>query len=707
MDAIRPRRQVVIKSRDVSTPRSPHVRPSKPPTHAPPATAADPLKAAGLRAETQRFLHAIAVLGPGIPVDLVAGMFDAPIGRAMSMIDEAVSAGVLSCADGGVAFTSEGLRSAALSQVPRDLRAAMHRQLGAALLDRGDNPRAAARHVAAGAVAGHRPALALLDQTVRQLACHPAEAARLATLSFELTIDSSPERLPRCVAAVEALISAGGLARAVALARCELSQERRVDPWTARLHLAMSSVALLRGEPAAAAHEVACVLREADLDAQVRDNAARTQVWCALASGDRAAAAALAATMLAEEGTRASEATLATALGAFAELAWDDGRTSAALALTGAAIRRLDHQECPELLPRLRLAEMHVALGDFMEAGHVIAEAATEPLARASASGTGLALARANLALATGRIGEAVEQADSARAMSERSGTTVFRRDALCLLARVNLLLGDLRGAEECMAEHREVGTAAVEEAPVASWVSVAVAEAQDGPLAALAAARRLVEGTKTSSRLLLDLPGLAPWLTRLACAAGDMRLGKDVVDQVKRLSEANPGVPVLVAAYDHARGLLEGDIDSVTRAARVWSNPWASASGLEDAGCLHLAGGRSADARSALAEALDGYQTAQADRDSARVRARLRRLGVRRSHGTRKQRPVEGWDSLTDSEQRVVHVIAQGLTTAQAAQRLFLSPHTIDSHVRHSFRKLGVNSRVELTRIVLQHEPV
>jgi DNA-binding CsgD family transcriptional regulator len=51
--------------------------------------------------------------------------------------------------------------------------------------------------------------------------------------------------------------------------------------------------------------------------------------------------------------------------------------------------------------------------------------------------------------------------------------------------------------------------------------------------------------------------------------------------------------------------------------------------------------------------------------------------------------------------------VIAQGLTTAQAAQRLFLSPHTIDSHVRHSFRKLGVNSRVELTRIVLQHEPV
>jgi DNA-binding CsgD family transcriptional regulator len=237
--------------------------------------------------------------------------------------------------------------------------------------------------------------------------------------------------------------------------------------------------------------------------------------------------------------------------------------------------------------------------------------------------------------------------------------------------------------------------------------VSVAIAEAQDGPLAALAAARRLVEGIKTSSRLLLDVPHVAAWLTRLACATGDTRLGKDVVEQINRLSDANPGVPVLVAAYDHARGLLEGDVDSVTRAARVQGNPWASASGLEDAGCLHLAAGRCAEARSALSEALERYRTAQADRDGARVRARLRRLGVRRSHGSRKQRPAEGWDSLTDSEQRVIHVIAQGLTTAQAAQRLFLSPHTVDSHLRHSFRKLGVNSRVELTRIVLRHEPV
>ncbi|MDX6232824.1 MAG: hypothetical protein QOH68_1824, partial [Nocardioidaceae bacterium] len=169
---------------------------------------------------------------------------------------------------------------------------------------------------------------------------------------------------------------------------------------------------------------------------------------------------------------------------------------------------------------------------------------------------------------------------------------------------------------------------------------------------------------------------------------------------------DANPGLPALVAAHDHARGLLERDVDSVARAARGWSNPWACASGLEDAGCLQVAAGRSAEARSALSEALDRYQTVHAARDSARVRSRLRRLGVRRSHGRRMRRTEEGWDSLTDAERRVVHVIAQGFTTAQTAHRLFLSPHTIDSHVRHSFRKLGVKSRVELTRVVLQHEP-
>jgi len=48
-----------------------------------------------------------------------------------------------------------------------------------------------------------------------------------------------------------------------------------------------------------------------------------------------------------------------------------------------------------------------------------------------------------------------------------------------------------------------------------------------------------------------------------------------------------------------------------------------------------------------------------------------------------------------------VVELVAEGLTNRGVAVRLFLSPRTVDSHLRHIFRKLDVNSRIDLVRIV------
>jgi DNA-binding CsgD family transcriptional regulator len=62
--------------------------------------------------------------------------------------------------------------------------------------------------------------------------------------------------------------------------------------------------------------------------------------------------------------------------------------------------------------------------------------------------------------------------------------------------------------------------------------------------------------------------------------------------------------------------------------------------------------------------------------------------------------RPSFGWESLTDSEHTLVRLVADGLTNREAAARLYLSHHTVDSHLRHIFRKLGINSRVQLARI-------
>jgi DNA-binding CsgD family transcriptional regulator len=67
--------------------------------------------------------------------------------------------------------------------------------------------------------------------------------------------------------------------------------------------------------------------------------------------------------------------------------------------------------------------------------------------------------------------------------------------------------------------------------------------------------------------------------------------------------------------------------------------------------------------------------------------------------------RPRSGWGSLTAAETAVTRAIADGLTSRQAADQLFLSVHTVNTHLRHAFAKLGVRSRVELVRLVLTRD--
>jgi DNA-binding CsgD family transcriptional regulator len=71
----------------------------------------------------------------------------------------------------------------------------------------------------------------------------------------------------------------------------------------------------------------------------------------------------------------------------------------------------------------------------------------------------------------------------------------------------------------------------------------------------------------------------------------------------------------------------------------------------------------------------------------------------------TRTSSPGFGWNSLTEAELAVAQKISSGMTNREAAAYLYVSPHTIDFHLRKLFRKLDVTSRVELTRVVLEQE--
>jgi DNA-binding CsgD family transcriptional regulator len=58
-------------------------------------------------------------------------------------------------------------------------------------------------------------------------------------------------------------------------------------------------------------------------------------------------------------------------------------------------------------------------------------------------------------------------------------------------------------------------------------------------------------------------------------------------------------------------------------------------------------------------------------------------------------------WVELTDAERSVAELVARGLTNKQAGRQMYLSHHTVDCHLRRIFQKLGLNSRVELARMV------
>jgi DNA-binding CsgD family transcriptional regulator len=68
----------------------------------------------------------------------------------------------------------------------------------------------------------------------------------------------------------------------------------------------------------------------------------------------------------------------------------------------------------------------------------------------------------------------------------------------------------------------------------------------------------------------------------------------------------------------------------------------------------------------------------------------------AQRGRGERK-RPSSGWGSLTPTELDVVHLVADGLANKEIAEKLFMSPRTVQAHLTHVYAKLGFNSRVQL----------
>jgi DNA-binding CsgD family transcriptional regulator len=102
----------------------------------------------------------------------------------------------------------------------------------------------------------------------------------------------------------------------------------------------------------------------------------------------------------------------------------------------------------------------------------------------------------------------------------------------------------------------------------------------------------------------------------------------------------------------------------------------------------------RRIDARGHLRTALELFRTLGAAPWAERAEAELRATGE-----TARKRDVSAVEQLTPQELVVAGFVTEGLSNKEIAAQLFLSPRTVDYHLRKVFAKLGITSRAELIR--------
>lgn len=159
-------------------------------------------------------------------------------------------------------------------------------------------------------------------------------------------------------------------------------------------------------------------------------------------------------------------------------------------------------------------------------------------------------------------------------------------------------------------------------------------------------------------------------------------------VDRASALAEAWRCRGLLHAARGDTPAALADFERALTEHERV-AIPFERARALLALGAAQRRAKRKREARATLGEALAAFERLGAQIWAGRARDELGRISGRA--------PARG--ELTPTERRVVELVAEGLTNAEAAAALFVSPRTVEFHLRNVFRKLDVRTRAELAR--------
>lgn len=638
-------------------------------------------------------LQAASVLDRTFTAGELGGLTGSTADEVAAMADDAAVAGIWLRTGAFLQFRDDLVRRAIAGTLPAAVRRSLRRRAVDVHLDRGASAVDVAAALAKTAVVGDHRAVALLREAAAGLAgTAPGEAVPLIRRALELAGPAGPHTAAIVGEAVDVLGRTGRHAEARAMAGTAL--EGYLTPEAeAGLRLRLARL-VGRTSAAEAVRQCETALALPGLPEPLRARLAAVRALQLARAGDTAQATAAAARLAGET----DDAAEATALAALSTVESARLNLERAFELQARAATR---SETPETGARALLL---TASGQVEEALREADEGVQAARRRGQSTAVHLlSMSRARILLDAGRLTAARTQAETALASAGDLATGDFAdATARYVLGRAAVHLGEREGIHRCAADGErmmDADTPAVRR--TGAWLAALAGDAAGDAASAADHAERAWQGD--------DAPGTPPdpadlvLLARLALRAARPGLAADAAD---RAADLDPGFPLLRGVAAHARGIVDDDPDLLLHAVKLLKDagrPLVHASAAEDAGRALGASG-DPDARDLLDTALALYEESGAARDAARVRRRLRLLGARPARRPRNAADEARW-GLTAAEVKVARLVAQGATNRQVAEQLFLSRHTVNTHVRHIFTKWGINSRVDLARLVLAQE--
>jgi DNA-binding CsgD family transcriptional regulator/tetratricopeptide (TPR) repeat protein len=657
---------------------------------------------------TLELLQITAILGDAVSLRDVAAVARRPPAEMVGQLRAAFDAQLLDEADDRVVFRHQLVHDAIYQHVPPPARRLLHREAAVALIAAGADHLAVAEHVMLGAERGDDEAVAWLRAAAREASAQaPLVAVELLRQGEALLPDGHRDGDIVSSEMVQALLRAGKVAEASARAEAVLARPHAAEVDTP-LRLALTgSLALQNRAAEVIAVTQASLADTAGLRPWEQVPMLAQQSWARTYTGDPRAGEAAARRGL-DIAEQVGDAGLTIwALTALLVAVGRQGRFEEALAHAQRAAELADTSPDARSLPLHPKLFLGLTLFDCdrIDEARIAYRAALDDEFGPGWWLSDALMADAQASFVLGDWEDAVPGLIAGGEAAQEKGNPLLVSQSIAYRVVVATGRGDLRAATDLAAgitpdlQRDELSYNAGILAFAVAGLKEAEGDAQGAYDLLLSCWR--VDAARENRYYHRRL---APGLVRLALALGHRDIAAEVADVVAADVSLAPEVPTVRSLALRCRGLVDGEVEPLLETvalARQAPLLVEHAGACEDAATLLARHGRHGEAAELLAEALERYEQGGADGWARRVRRQMRALGVRPGPRGSRDRPTHGWESLTRTEQAVSRLVAEGLTNGAVARRLYISPHTVNTHLRHVFAKLDVPNRVALAAVV------